>query len=245
MATKTYSIIVRRLVWAAALSAGVLLQIGSAGAESATKYWPEINGFFNLGERARLMLLASDEFLEETNKSGGSKESRTPQAGVNLDYTLKPVLRTALRDEDWERDRYLWMRIGYTYLGNSDGWSNGENRGILELNAREPLADGLWLTNRLKWDMRDVDGDYSNRYRVRLGMEKEFIVAGRKWVPYVDAESYYDTRYDYWNRQYYRSGVEIVASNRWRIEPYVGYQYDNSSGPEHIYVLGLILKYTR
>ena len=78
-----------------------------------------------------MILHASDEFLDETNKSGGSKDSRTPQVGANLDYTLEPVFRPALWEADWERDRYLWMRVGCTYLGNPDGWSGEENRGIL------------------------------------------------------------------------------------------------------------------
>ena len=235
----------RLLVCAAAASAGLLPAIPAAHAESASRFLPEFNGFFNLDDRARLMVMATDEYTEETNKQGGTTESRKAEVGVNLDYTLMPLLRSELREADWERDRYLWTRIGYTYVEGANGWSGGENRGILELNGRHLIGEGFWLMGRLKWDLRDIDGDYSNRYRVRFGMEKEFVVAGRKWVPYVDAESFYDTRYDYWNRQYYRAGVEIVASTHWHFEPYVGYQYDNHSEPEHIYVLGLTFKYTR
>ena len=85
----------------------------------------------------------------------------------------------------------------------------------------------------------------TSRYRVRVGIENELIVAGRKWAPYADAESFYDTRYDYWNRQLYRTGVEVSVNDHWRIEPYVGYQDDSHSEPAHIYLLGLIFKYAR
>ena len=79
----------------AALSAGLLLEIPFARAESATRFFPEIDDFFNLDDRMRLMLMAADRFTEETNKKGGNTESRTKEVGANLDYTLMPLLRRA------------------------------------------------------------------------------------------------------------------------------------------------------
>jgi hypothetical protein len=157
---------------------------------------------------------------------------------------LKPIFRTRFREEDWERNRFLWMRVGYSYVGRGEGWSDGENRATLEVNGREPLSGETSLLGRASWEMRDIDGSYSNRYRLRLGIEKELIVDGRKWVPFVDAEAFYDTRYDVWNRQLYRTGVEILINPRWRIEPYLGYQHDSRSEPEQLSILGLKVKYT-
>jgi hypothetical protein len=229
----------------AVLSAALLVGIPPARAETAARFWPEFDGFFSLSERTRLMLMASDMVTEEPDESGGSSKSRSAQVGANLDYTLIPVARPRLEAADWERDRYLWMRVGAMYLGSANGWSGGESRGVFELNARQPLGDGWWLTNRLKWDMRDINGDYSNRYRVRLGIEKELILVGRKWIPFADAEAFYDTRHDDWNREYYRAGVEVIVNDRWRIEPYLGYQYNSGSEPQHINVIGLTIKFTR
>ena len=46
--------------------------------------------------------------------SDGSTEG---EVGVHLDVTLKPILRRELRQANWERDRYLWVRFGYRLLG--------------------------------------------------------------------------------------------------------------------------------
>ena len=220
-----------------------LLAPAQSTAESGRQFSPEIEAYFDLRDDTRLMLKAASEITDDKTLPATDPESRTSQVGANLDFTLKPILRTRLREEDWERNRFLWTRIGYTYIGRGEGWSGGENRGTLELNAREPFSNAFFLLGRAKWDMRDIDGSYSNRYRLRLGLEKEFTVAGREWVPYVDAEAFYDTRYDVWNRQLYRTGVEIVFNRRWRIEPYVGYQRDSRSEPEKLSILGLTIKY--
>ena len=230
------------LLWALNVLSLAILAPSPVSAESARGYWPEVEGHFGLSDDTRLVLKAKEEITDAQTVPGSDPESRTGQVGANLDFTLKPILRTGLREEDWERNRYLWTRIGYSYVGRGEGFSGGENRVTLEANAEEPF-DTFSLRLRVKWEMRDIDGSYSNRYAVRLGVEKELTVAGKQWVPYVDAEAFYDTRYDVWNRQLYRTGVEVVLNPRWRIEPYIGYQHDSRSQPEQLSILGLIIKY--
>ena len=104
-------VIARLPVSTAILWAGLLLEISPASAETARRYWPEINGFFNRTEQTRLMLMAFDQFTEETNKKGQDTESRIEEIGANLDFTLKPLFRKEAQDPDWERERYLWTRI--------------------------------------------------------------------------------------------------------------------------------------
>ena len=96
---------------------------------------------------------------------------------------------------------------------------------------------------RTRWDARDVDGSYSNRYRLRLQVEKSMQVAGHAVVAFANAETFYDTRYDTWNRQRYQLGAEAELNRTWRLEPSLIRQNDSRSQPAHVDAFGLALKY--
>ena len=233
-------------------TAATLLLFGGAGApaESRDEFWPELNAYLKLNERTRIYLLAAFTQAEQTPGRGGPTRYQDSLYGAHIEYSLTPVLRANLRDEDWARNRYLWVRAGYVYTrSNGDAETTDrfrENRGVFELNGRTlPLAAGLEVTARARLDARDRNGTESQRYRMRLGLEKIFDVGGRTVVPYVDAENFYDTRYNTWDRQLYRAGAEIDIAPSWRIEPYLGLQKDSRSEPSTTRIFGLALKYYR
>jgi Protein of unknown function (DUF2490) len=213
-----------------------------ADAESAgnSQVIPEFDAYVKLSNQARLFLLA------DVTRST-PQDSTDGELGIHFDYTLKPLLRKALRDEDWERDRYFWVRVGYRHEWNIEGKPSEavENRIVLELTARSELPDDVWLVNRVHIDFRDIGGTHSNRYRYRIGVEKEFATSGgTAFDLYARAEFFYDTRYDAWSRQVYQLGTEIRLSKSWRFEPYLALQ-KNTRPPsaDTVNQLGLILKY--
>ena len=224
----------------AGIVAGLTIVPGRAGAgDTRTEFVPEVNAYVALNERVRLFLLADlTQGLSETTTDG--------EVGVHLDVTLKPIFRPRLREADWERDRYLWIRVGYQLIGSlDDDQAPREHRGILEATGRMPLAPDFWLANRVRFDLRDIDGEFSTRIRDRITLERELVVGGVTLVPYVSAEVFYDTRFGAWNRQSYQGGVEIEISKSWRIEPYYARQEDQRSAPAHLDRFGLVLKYYR
>lgn len=169
------------------------------------------------------------------------------EAGVHLDITLTPILRRSLREADWERDRYLWMRIGYETFGSPDNQGPGpsERRALVELTAQAPLSQALnlWLISRARIDFREIGSSFSKRYRYRLGLQQQITLSsGRTIAPYIRAEALYDTRYNAWNRQIYQAGAEISLSHRWRIEPYLARQNDSHSVTANVDQVGLIIK---
>ena len=219
-----------------------------AAAETSGQFWPELDGYFSLSERTRLFLMATASHAEQVQGQSGGVSRQDMQVGVHLDVTLAPKFRPDLTQGDWQRNRYLWMRIGYRYgrslgdLETSDPYR--EHRGIFELTGRTPpLAGGLEYVSRFRWDAREVNDVDSNRYRLRLQIEKSLSHEGRGVVPFVNAEAFYDTRYDAWIRERYQAGVEIQLNPSWRLEPALTYQSDSRATPARINALGLTLKY--
>ncbi len=214
-----------------------------AAAETREEVVPEFDAFFKMDDRTRLFLKGAATRGEDADLSRGSDQYKSNEAAVSLDFTLQPILRARLADEDWEHNRYFWMRVGYHYLGKFYDSEKAENRGSVELDTRQPVSDNFWFTGRLKWDLRDIAGENAKRYGVRLGVERPFSAGGRALVPYAHAEVLYDTRYDTWNQQIYQTGIDIGLNNRWRVEPYFQYQENTQSEPAHVYAIGLIIKY--
>jgi len=202
------------------------------------EFVPELNAYANLSDRTRLFLLGDVTRNTTADTSEG-------EVGAHLDYTLKPIFRPELHDADWERNRYLWTRVGYLQLSTPDKRSSGptERRGIIELTGRIPLPQEVWLVQRARVDLRDIGGEFSQRYRYRLGIEREITVSGAVMVPYAQAEIYYDTRFDSWNRHLYQVGAEIELAKRWRVEPYIARQNDSRSASGNVDRAGLVLKY--
>jgi hypothetical protein len=197
---------------------------------------PELNVFIKLNQQIRLFLLGDVT-------QGLSPSTTDGELGAHLDFTLKPILRRELRHGDWERSRYLWVRAGYVVSGDLDGRDDEITQMMLiEMTGRFELPWEVWLVNRARVDFRDTDGESSQRYRLRVGIEREFTVCRVVMVPYLQAETFYDTRFDTFNRQLYQAGVEIELNKHWRIEPYVARQNDSRSASGNVNRFGLVLK---
>lgn len=223
----------RIIFWLAVF--GALIE--PARAEHHEEFVPELNVFIKLSKQVRLFLLGDVT-------QGFSPNFTDGELGAHLDFTLKPILRRELRHGDWERSRYLWMRAGYVVSSDLDDREDGSTTHmiLLEGTTRLELPGKIWLVNRARVDFRDTDGDSSQRYRLRLGFEREFTVCGVVMVPYAQAEIFHDSRFDSWNRQLYQAGVEIELNKHWRIEPYVARQNDSRSASGNANRLGLVLK---
>ena len=196
---------------------------------------PELNAYVKLSDEARLFLLGNLSNYDNGDLTSG-------ELGAHLDFTLKPRFRSHLREADWARDSYLWTRIGYTVSRPLKGQDALEHRGLLELTMRVALPEQVWLVNRARYELRDINHVMSQRYRLRVGIEREFTPDSVPTLPYAQAETLYDTRTGSWNRQIYQAGVEVEINKSWRYEVYLSRQVDSLSSSANIATLGLVLK---
>ena len=215
-----------------------LIPLAAIGEETRTVLLPEANAYFTLTERTRLFLLGTLTHDLTQDRTDG-------ELGAHLDVTLIPILRRRLREGDWEREKYLWIRLGYRLIGNLDdpGHSPFEHRGIVEVTTRFPLPWDLWLVNRIRADLRDIDGEFSARLRDRLGLEREVTLWNHTMAPYLQAEVFYDTRFGAWSRERYQTGVEVHLSAHWRVEPYYRREENHRPARTHENAVGLVVKY--
>lgn len=207
------------------IAIGLAFVASASAASDSTSYdfWPEINAYARLDERSRLMFSAAATRTMEGSVDDRILSVQDAQFTLNFDYTLAPVLRRDVPEAEWSKNRLLWARLGYEY-GTSASSGSGSYRshtGIVELNGRYPMEGTLWLTGRLRVDLRDINGEASQRYRVRVGAEWDTVAFEHPIAPYASVETLYDTRYDKWSRVTLKAGLETPIGGDWRIEPYL------------------------
>jgi hypothetical protein len=228
----------------AGAAAWLLLASTPCFAQTQHEFWPGFDAYIQLNERTRLYL----NIASLRSQDPATKATKNPEGtvGAHLDVSLKPLLRRKLAQKsDWERERYLWCRVGYEYtttLGSTDDPSH-EHLGILELTGRLPLPKQFWVAQRIRVDLRDANGEFSTRPRYRLQLERGVRIFGVETVPYVNAEVFYDTRFDAVNRQRYQARLEVVVSKHWRVEPYFTRQHDRRPQVRNVNAFGLTVKY--
>lgn len=230
------------------LAALSVLACAPVHADTSREFWPELNGFVALDPRARVYLLANTSHPETNSQSALKNAPVEGVVGVHLDYSLLPILRPDLREQDWARNRYFWARAGYQYSRSTSAADADsgyhENRGVFEMTGRSPpLAGQLEWVGRVRWDWRNRNGSNSSLYRLKLGAERQFDLRGHAAVPYVTAEAIYDTRTGSWDQTRYQIGSEFALDGNWRVEPYLEARNYSHSQPERVLAFGLVLKY--
>jgi hypothetical protein len=215
---------------------------GSAFADDPWEFWPEAQLFVGLNPRTRV-------FLNAAYARGKESDERSLDAAAYLDISFLPVgprRRRSLRTEDWQRGRYLWARVGYDRVFKAKeaegSLSVAEDRGILSLWGKFPLAGDVWLEGRARADLRWIGAEYSTRYRARLEATREFVVLDHAVVSYLNVEWFYDTRYDGWARTLYQAGFEGTVNRHLRFELNLSQQTDTLPQTSRLNAVSVVVK---
>ena len=228
------------------LSALLLLAVPAWADDSlSTEFWPEINAYVGLDERSRLLFTAAATRAMEGQWTPGKAvhAGRAVHGELRLHAGADPAPRRA-RSRNGRRTaccgRAWASSTAPPAVGGADSFRS--YTGILELNSRYPTPSTLWVTGRLRVDLRDVNGDASQRYRVRVGTEWDTVVLEHPVAPYSSLEFVYDTRYDKWSRITLKAGLETPIADDWRVEPYLALQF-SKPGDDLKRVLGIGLTF--
>jgi hypothetical protein len=222
----------------------VLLLNGSARAGDPWEFWPELNLYKRLGPTTRL-------YFATAYATGKESELLTLDVAGYFDLTFKPFMRDiAYKDdwrtrEDWRKKRYLWIRIGYDHVSKQESGtkSTPEDRGILAAHGRFYLPAKILVELRARADLRWIGEDYSTRYRLRGELNRDFTVLGVVSNVFLQAECFYDTRYDGWARDLYQVGAEIALTEHFRLEPSVARQVDRLPEESGLYAFAIVARW--
>jgi hypothetical protein len=225
-----------RLALTAALLVAPTL-IGTARAADQTEFWPELSAFLRLNEQTRA-------YLDLAYAKGKESFNQALDVVACLDVSIQPILRPVLRQEDWTRNRYLWTRFGYTHVFKAEGGvpSPAEDRGIVSFFGKGGLPGEVWVEGRARADLRLIEDQYSQRYRVRGEATREFTLFDHPVTPYFNFEWFYDTRYDGWARTLAMGGTEVTVSKRFRFELYVARQEEHLPSESVLNAFGVVAK---
>jgi hypothetical protein len=149
---------------------------------------------------------------------------------------LRPILRSALLRRNETSYKYLTLGVGYRYTGNID--KPPENRGIVEVTARFPLPVKMQLSDRNRADLRVIQGQFSWRYRNRNTLERSFTINKYPITPYGQAEFYFNSQSDTWDKKIYQLGLNLPAGHRAELNPYYERQ-NNTSKPNYVNAFGV------
>jgi hypothetical protein len=234
-----------RHLWVRAGCAAFLIWLASAGAALAgppsKEFWPEIDTWLRLSPAWRVSVFVPIAENLDTHYREGN-------IILQADYAWSKSNRSRrLIDGDRAQNMQIWLLRG-GYLGGKSlddrGAEYTEYTAFGEWHLRLPLPRGVLWSHRLRSDLRwlgDGDADFSTRWRYRLMVEKEFVAGRWSIVPYVNAEPYYDSRYDTVNRLRVATGASVSWSPRLAVESNVTYQHDSHASTKELYALNVIL----
>lgn len=160
----------------------------------------------------------------------------------HVDFALKPVFRRGLREhDDVFNKRFLSFRAGFKYISSlGDAPAYLEHRWTVESTSRFPLPWKILVSDRSRGEFRFIHGQpFSCRYRNRLQLERDLAIGKFVYTPYVNAELFYDTRYDAWGQKRYSVGVQVPAGGRLVIDTYYLGRVESQPTSSRANVLGL------
>lgn len=221
---------------------GLGTAITSTAQTSSFEFWPETDIWYKINSSWRFSAFVP---ITKYNES----KYRDLNVFLQADYkwgTTRHSVYMRLRDENRMEKVKAWMVRG----GFMEGWSLGENAGAYtedmlfgEIHKRMPLKGNYLISHRIRVDTRWVgeDAKFSYRFRYRVMLEKEYTLTNSSLVPYVNAEAYWDSRYENFNRLRLIGGITVNWGPRFAYEGNITYQHDDHYDTSNLWALNLIL----
>jgi hypothetical protein len=209
---------------------------------SSVEFWPETDIWYRLNPSWRLSTFIPITKNVETKYR---EINYIFQADYAWGHTKGPFYKR-MQDENRAQQMKVWLaRVGFNEgmsLGDH-GENYSEDMVLGEIHKRTPLIRSILMSHRLRTELRWVghDPEFSYRIRYRLMAEKEFTSGRTSWVPYVNAEPFWDSRFQIINRVRAIAGVTFSRGPKLALEGNFTYQYDSRASVTNVYAMNIIL----
>jgi len=216
----------------------VLLLVASAAAQAPqrdTQMWNEFLLIKHLQNHFSVTAWMSLRSVDNITRLGEE------HVGGAASYDVVRKLPAFAADNDKSSTfRYFSGAVWYRFQRQADTGVPlvHENRLFVEGTARLPLPHGFRINDRNRYEWRWIGGRYSNRYRNRYELEKEFAHV----TPFIAGETFYDWRFHEWNRQRDYVGLRLPKFHHAIFETYFMHEDDSHALP-HKNVIGTALRF--
>jgi hypothetical protein len=185
---------------------------------------PEIDVHLRLNPNVRVYLQAEDD------RAGGDPQQFT--FGPSIQFSRKPLLRLkhiTLFDLDDAKSRPLECESGYRIITAPD--TPPEHRAQESVTFRIPLLVGLLVSDRNRADLDWQNGIFTWRYRNQLRLERTVSIHSYHFIPYLEAEPFYESKYSKWSATDLYVGSLFPVGKHVQFDSYFEYENDTSKKP--------------
>ena len=155
---------------------------------------------------------------------------------------MKPILTPHRVNADSDKEHFVVLGAGYEHLETiQSGSDKSENRILLDATPRVRPTGRLLLSDRSQFEFRWVNGDYSTRYRNKVGADVDADIGSFSFTPYASAEFFYDVTKGAWNEEQYAAGIHLPWRKVLMLDLYYLRQNQPSGSPPRLNVFGLTL----
>lgn len=187
------------------------------------QFWPDLTVRLNLNEKSSIDLFG------------------TARLGQNLSHFAAEQLGVATA---FRPSQYLTLTANYRAAWGqpTPQKRNFENRIFFDVTPRLPLKHGFLLSDRNRYEFREINGVRSTRYRNRYQLEKEFTWKEKSFSPYLAGENYYDSRFHEWGRKQVWTGVRVPLKAHLTCDFMYMHNWDKNAKPGYWNVFGVLTR---
>lgn len=211
--------------------------------ESSQEFWPEVDVWWRASPQWRFAVFVPISRNIDTDYREGNIVLQGDYSWGKHKGFIMPM--RLVENDSNQPVKANMLRGGYLSGRSLDdkGESFSENTVFAEYHFRIPYKNRILVSHRFRTDYRWLgsDNDFSARFRYRLMLEREFIFKKISFVPYFNAEAYFDTRYTEINRYRFIGGTSVSWSSLFALEGNFTYQRDSRASVENLYALNVIL----
>lgn len=117
-----------------------------------------------------------------------------------------------------------------------------EHRYIPTIYSTFSLASEFEMRNRTRVEIRDIEGQWSQRWQDRTAIGRDFEIGPVKPWAYVQGDVYWDTRYNTFNRTDKTAGARVPMTAGSSLDLFFTRIDDTRKAERTVYLVGTLLR---
>ena len=217
-----------------------IISLGHAHAQtSTTESQVEPEGDFHVGLPSNVRLLVFSGLIQG---AGYSYQQWYEAAG--LGYRWVRISKPHLENIDPDKEHYFLLDGGYEFLRTIEpGKTVDENRIGLDGTFSFRPSPHFLVSDRNRVEFRWINGIYSTTYRQKPTVERDFLLRGFRFTPYISAEAFYNGAQSSWNQEFYTAGVQYPYKHVFMVDAYYQRQHCRTCRTVNANVAGITLHF--